>query len=120
MDRKNIATQRDQFPIAHARHPPPPVRPVASGSHVLLDVAAGEMQSDTEYDTSDAVESDAELPIPLHLRGSIGTHDSRFDADGDFYGRGKDSFVGPTADSGEYVTKTLTIYAFLILHFSQY
>ncbi|OAX39929.1 hypothetical protein K503DRAFT_865031 [Rhizopogon vinicolor AM-OR11-026] len=101
MDRKNIATQRDQFPVAHAWHPPYPVPPMASGSHVLLDVATGKMGSDTEYDTSDAMESDAELPIPLHLRGGIGTRDSRFDADGDFYGRGKDLFVGPTADSGD-------------------
>lgn len=64
-------------------------RPVASGSRVRLDVA---MESDTDS------EEDWELPDIL---GGAGTCDARFDEDGDFYGRGKDLFIGPTANPGD-------------------
>lgn len=133
-----MATRRDQFPVPRARHPLPVVRPsavlkvprntgydasrahlnnlpIASGSDVRLNVAASEMGSDKEDDTSDAMESDMD-EIPLDLLG-VGTYDPRFDADGDFYGRGKDLFVGPTADPGEYVAKTFRLYASSFLLF---
>lgn len=143
MDQKHVLTQRNQFPVGRAQHLLPRVRPsmilkvprndgdnpsrshanhlnhqpVASGSHVRLGVAA-EMDSDTASDSGDAMKSDTDeehLLFPLDLRGGTGTHDPRFDSDGDFYGRGKDVFVGPTADSGEYVTKTFRINVFLFL-----
>jgi hypothetical protein len=129
MDQKHITTQGDQFTVAHARRPLPRPRhpmfsklarhngvvasrsPVASGSHVHLDVAASEMESDTE---------EAQLSIPFNLRGTVGIQDPRFDSDGDFYGRGKDLFAGPTADPGEYVAKTFRINVFSFLHCLQY
>ncbi|KAG1726392.1 P-loop containing nucleoside triphosphate hydrolase protein [Suillus lakei] len=64
-------------------------QPIASGSRVRLDVAMG---SGTDS------EDDWELPDIL---GGAGTRDTRFDEDGDFYGRGKDLFVGPTANPGD-------------------
>ncbi|KAG1871505.1 SNF2 family N-terminal domain-containing protein [Suillus subluteus] len=64
-------------------------QPIASGSRVRLNVAMG---SDTDS------EEDWELPDIL---GGAGTRDSRFDEDGDFYGRGKDLFIGPTANPGD-------------------
>jgi hypothetical protein len=69
-------------------------RPVASGSRARLDVA---IESDTDS------EEDWELPDIL---GDVGTCDARFDEDGDFYGRGKDLFIGPRANPGEYVVKS--------------
>jgi hypothetical protein len=69
-------------------------RPIASGSRVRLDVAMG-LDTDSEEDW--------ELPDFL---GGAGTRDARFDEDGDFYGRGKDLFIGPTANPGEYVAKS--------------
>lgn len=64
-------------------------QPIASGSHVRLAVAMG---SGTDW------EEDWELPDIL---GGAGNHDSRFDEDGDFYSRGKDLFIGPTANPGD-------------------
>ncbi|KAG2151182.1 SNF2 family N-terminal domain-containing protein [Suillus bovinus] len=64
-------------------------QPIASGSHVRLSVAMG-------LDTD--LEDDWELP---NIFSGAGTHDTRFDEDGDFYGRGKDSFIGPTANPGD-------------------
>ena len=123
MDQKHIVTRCDPFPLPRARNPLlPPVKnsiskaphhnndnissshlnhqPVASGSHV---------RSDAEFDNSDLMEPDTDeeqLEIPLDLWGDgVGIQDSPFDADGDFYGKGKDLFVGPTADIGEYVAK---------------
>jgi len=139
MDQKHMAIPRDQFPVPRAQHPLPSVvlkvprntgydasrshvthlnyLPVASGSDARLNVAASEkFWSDEEDDN--AMESDMD-EIPLDLLG-VGTYDPRFDADGDFYGRGKDLFVGPTADPGEYVAKTFRLYASSFLHFSQY
>ncbi|KAG1772000.1 SNF2 family N-terminal domain-containing protein [Suillus placidus] len=65
-------------------------QPIASGSRVRLDVAMG---SDT-----DSEEDDWELP---NFLGGAVTRDARFDEDGDFYGRGKDLFIGPTANPGD-------------------
>ncbi|KIK40408.1 hypothetical protein CY34DRAFT_807271 [Suillus luteus UH-Slu-Lm8-n1] len=64
-------------------------RPVASGSRARLDVA---IESDTDS------EEDWELPDIL---GGAGTRDAHFDEDGDFYGRGKDLFIGPRANPGD-------------------
>ncbi|KAG1729528.1 SNF2 family N-terminal domain-containing protein [Suillus paluster] len=49
------------------------------------------------------MESDTDLEDEqLHdLWGGVGTPDPRFDEDGDFYGRGKDTFVGLTANPGD-------------------
>jgi hypothetical protein len=99
--------------VVASRSPMPYIdlQPVASGSHVHLDVAASETESDTE---------EAQLSIPFNLRGTVGIQDPRFDSDGDFYGRGKDLFAGPTADPGEYVVKTFRINVPLFLHCLQY
>ncbi|KAG2129317.1 SNF2 family N-terminal domain-containing protein [Suillus cothurnatus] len=64
-------------------------QPIASGSRVRLDVATG---SDTDS------EEDWEL---RDIFNGVVTGDARFDEDGDFYGRGKDLFIGPTANPGD-------------------
>lgn len=64
-------------------------QPIASGSRVRLDVAMG-LDTDSEEDW--------ELP---DIFGGADTGDARFDEDGDFYGRGKDLFIGPIANPGD-------------------
>jgi len=118
MDQKHIVTQCDPFPLARPRNPLlPPVKnsiskaprhnnddisrshlnhqPVASGSHVRLE---------SDLMESDIDEEQWEILLD-HWDDGVGIQDSPFDADGDFYGKGKDLFVGPTADIGEYVAK---------------
>jgi hypothetical protein len=75
-------------------------QPIASGSRVRLDVATG---SDTDS------EEDWEL---RDIFNGVVTGDARFDEDGDFYGRGKDLFIGPTANPGEYVVRSLCMDVF--------
>ncbi|KAG2140702.1 SNF2 family N-terminal domain-containing protein, partial [Suillus clintonianus] len=64
--------------------------PIASGSRVRVDAATMGSYTDSEddWDLRD-------------IFSGAGTRDTRFDEDGDFYGRGKDLFVGPTANPGD-------------------
>ncbi|KIK91296.1 hypothetical protein PAXRUDRAFT_830977 [Paxillus rubicundulus Ve08.2h10] len=64
--------------------------PIASGSNVRIeDPAHHQMYSDEPDDASDDY-------VPMD--GLAVCHDDRFDSDGDFYGRGKDRFIGPVAN----------------------
>ncbi|KIJ63774.1 hypothetical protein HYDPIDRAFT_155277 [Hydnomerulius pinastri MD-312] len=64
--------------------------PVASGSNVRME--------QTNYRRGYSDESDADMDG--HMDGLVNPawSDERFDSDGDFYGRGKDRFVGPVAN----------------------
>lgn len=85
-----------QQPIIHQP------QPVASGSNIRLPDAMA--YRDMEVD--DGLSSDPD--IPDHLRatlqpGVIGGYGEGFDTDGNFHGRGRDTFAGPQANADEYV-----------------
>ncbi|KAG0702167.1 SNF2 family N-terminal domain-containing protein [Suillus ampliporus] len=63
-------------------------QPVASGSRVRLDGAIGSATDSEEEELHD-------------VWGGFGAPDLRFDEDGEFYGRGKDTFVGLPANPGD-------------------
>ncbi len=68
---------------------------VASGSNVKLEAASADLQpydEDLDYHNLNADE-------PVYL--AYTPDDERFDADGDFFGRGKDHFAGPIAKADE-------------------
>lgn len=74
--------------------------PQASGYNVkLLDVTKHhsdeDINSDLEYEApQSAIKATAAMPVQA---------DPRFDADGNFYGRGRDNFAGPVAKADECV-----------------
>lgn len=83
--------------------------PIASGSNVRLSDGRF-LHSQTAFDDDDVgMSSDEDLAdLPDHLAMTLpinqpGGYGENFDQDGNFMGRGRDTFVGPKASSGEYV-----------------
>lgn len=83
-----------------SRPPQPQLQPrVASGSNVKLEAPPVKMEIDP-------APIDANLDFQRLTAGvpgfkSYDPNDRRFDADGDFFGRGKDTFAGPVAKADE-------------------
>ncbi|EGO03554.1 hypothetical protein SERLA73DRAFT_69411 [Serpula lacrymans var. lacrymans S7.3] len=92
---EDIATalleSREKTPALSFQSP----QPLASGSGVPLERA-----SNLFFDSTDPGQSSFPHYMPIEPIQSV-VDDQRFDDDGDFYGRGKDTFLGPVAKADD-------------------
>lgn len=83
-------------------------QPVASGSNIRLPDAM--IYRDNMMDADDGMSSDPDIPDHLRVTlqpGIMGGYGEGFDTDGNFHGRGRDTFVGPQANADEYVGRII-------------
>lgn len=101
------------FPTFQDRKPVIQQAPaIASGSNVRLPTVPIPNPFHVKMDMDDDESDDEEMMFPQPIIPLAGDVDERFDDQGNFYGRGRDRFVGPQANAEEY--------AFVCLYFSMF